>query len=133
MGIEERLERLEKQNRRMKLVGGSVLVVAAALIVMACASPAPKALEGEELIIRDSDGKRRATIGVTEDGSLLFFDDERGKRRAVLGVTKAGPILALFDEKLRSQFGFTKLDVMEAYGTHLFLSDEKGTVTFQAP
>ena len=29
MGIEERLERLEKQNRRMKLVGGGVLLVMA--------------------------------------------------------------------------------------------------------
>ena len=97
MEIEERLERLEKQSQRMKLVGGGALVVAAALIVMTCATPGPKILETEKIIIRDSSGKHRGMFGMADDGPGLAFYDENGKQRAWFGVDKDGASLELYD------------------------------------
>ena len=75
--IIERLEKLEKQ--------------------MGQVSPNSRILDAEGLIIRDANGKVRATLTVTETGSRLDLCDVNGKPRAVLQVTEAGPAIDFFD------------------------------------
>jgi len=68
-----RLEKVERQNRWMKVVGGAVLLVMAGLVVIVCAMPGPKVLEVEGIIVKDSDGKERVRLGLE---SLRFFDSD---------------------------------------------------------
>ena len=67
--IQARLSRLEKQNRRMKAIGTAALVVVAALVVMAQASPRKvvrvNVVETKELRIVDDNGIMRGHFDVT--------------------------------------------------------------------
>lgn len=77
--LTQRLECLERTNRRFKLIGSSVLVAIATLILMGQAKPTKvtKVLEAEEFILRDPSGKIRARLGM---GDLGRTDVELIKR-----------------------------------------------------
>lgn len=80
MDIEERFERLEKQNRHMRVTGGAALIVLAAAALMGYASPEPKVLEVEKLIIKNESGM----LSVQMDKEGLLFFDKSGKTQAEL-------------------------------------------------
>ena len=119
--IEQRLERLEKQNRLMKRGGGGLLVVLAAVMLMGYASPGPKQLETEALIIKDAKGNDRAWLCVDKNdvvrlsllntneksvarlegreyGADLTLSDADGERRIQLTANSIDPCLRLFDD-----------------------------------
>jgi hypothetical protein len=90
-----RLEKLEKQNRRLKGFG-FVLAVACSVGLLAAAQPAKeKAAEFEQFVLKDKDGKRRATFGMAKDGPALRFLDPEGREQATIGSAKAGMFLRL--------------------------------------
>lgn len=95
----QRLDRLERENRRVKRVGAVVLVGIAAAALMGQARTAGRKMEAERFVVLDSSGKRRAELGVWPDGwaGLAIFDLD-GKGRAGLRLAPDGaPSLALFD------------------------------------
>ena len=113
--MEQRLARLEKQNRWMKLGGGVMLVALAAVMLMGYAMPDSKVLEAEKLLIKDEKGivkvkltKRYLKI-YDEDGQaeltkdILRFIDEKGNK---CGYDKQG--LMFVDEKKRPQVAMNK-------------------------
>ena len=51
--VMNRLERLEKQNRRMKQIGALALVLIGAVLLMGQATPT-KTVEANEFILRDT-------------------------------------------------------------------------------
>ena len=143
MSIEERLERLERNNHRI-LVG----LLAAILLVIGVAA-APKAggnvfaevrahtfklvdskgrtrglmFTSEEngkasLGLSDENGNSSIFIAVDKDGTSLGLQDKNDRLRAALYVDKVGPMLNLFDES-----GVIRAGLFE---TSLTLSDEKG-------
>ncbi len=77
-----RLEKLERHNRWMErcLVSVTLAGVAVALVAANQEKPAKKTIEGEEIIIRDSAGKKRIFMGVDktkeagEPAALVLFD-----------------------------------------------------------
>lgn len=77
--LTQRLECLERANRRFKLIGSSILVAIATVILMGQAKPTKvtKVLETEEFILRDPSGKIRARLGM---GDLARTDVELIKR-----------------------------------------------------
>src|SRR4051812_47204206 len=81
LSIEERLARLERENRRLKAAGLLVLLVAASVFLMAQVRPIPT-VEAQEFIVRTADGKRVMRLAAGPEGqpSLTFFDqqDEAG-------------------------------------------------------
>jgi len=78
--IMSRLERVEKENRRMKQVALGVLVIAGSVILMGQARPNKnKTIEAERFIVRDERGIVRAEFGLDE-----FY--ERGGASLVLGA-----------------------------------------------
>jgi hypothetical protein len=89
--LTRRLERLERENRRWRLlavVGGIGLAVVI-LTAKRLPSHAAKLVEGERLILRDSHGKTLAVLGVEADRSLgsapfLTLHDSVGRVRAQL-------------------------------------------------
>jgi hypothetical protein len=79
--IMARLERVEKENRRLKLAGIMFLLVTCAVVVTG-QSQTNRTLEAERFVLKDQSGKIRAELS-TENGlqSSLKFYDETGKKR----------------------------------------------------
>jgi hypothetical protein len=137
--VQERLLKLERQNRRFKQAGAAALTVAASLLLMgqtARTKPVQASqsntVEATQFILKDKTGKVRATFSIDErpDNSgpvqLVFYDGE-GKERVRLnsGVlpSMTGGTLSLADEKGK---GRVFISASDALGPSLGLDDSKG-------
>ena len=98
--LTQRLDRLEREKRRLKRMGVAVAVGIAAAVLMGQARPAGKVIEAEQFILRDASGTMRADLSAgAESGVGLFLFDRRGGARAGLMVEADGtPKLFLFDK-----------------------------------
>ncbi|MEE8153218.1 MAG: hypothetical protein V3T76_09355 [candidate division NC10 bacterium] len=81
--MEERLNRLERENRRLKRAGGVILGVIAVLLLMGHVV-GEKVVEAERFVLVGPSGEPRAVLAVTEGGSGLYLYDNTGKLRAGL-------------------------------------------------
>jgi hypothetical protein len=88
-----RVERLEKQNRRLKRGGLAVLLAAASVIVMGQARPSTT-LGAQSFILRDASGGKRAELVLDSESprstptpTLRFFDD-KGNQTLFLSSTR---------------------------------------------
>ena len=96
MTTEERLARLERQNRWMK-AAGAVLVLVFVGVLLAGAGQdkdKPKVLDevrAKAFVVVDKDGKDRASLSCQKDGaSFLGMRDQDGKVRVSLRVRSDG-------------------------------------------
>jgi hypothetical protein len=104
-GVVDRLEKLGRQNRRHTIYW--VLVLAVLGVILATQAyvlfrPIPSGLAGESLVVRDANGKIRASLGA--DGGKVRLDlwDPEGHRRATLGLESEGaPHLRFYDREQR--------------------------------
>src|SRR5690348_10265852 len=64
-----RLERLERENRRLKRFVAIAVLLGGALLLMAQAPARPRTLEAEKLIIRYPNGKEGIVLQASDDGS----------------------------------------------------------------
>ena len=114
----ERLDSLERQNRRLKRVGVLALAFVGALALMGQASR-PKTLEAEQFVIRDHQGRVRAEMGMYEPEAgprslspeVKLFD-ERGRSRVALAAYPLGPSLDFYDDK-----GNIRVELVHVDGT----------------
>jgi hypothetical protein len=134
--IEERLEKLERQNRRMKLAGLGAMVIAGAFVLMGQASGprTPPEVRAKSFVLVDANGETRARLYMSASGKGPELDllDAKGNER----LTLDGPGLTLYDVngKLRAVLAAgsngTALQLDDANGkvrAHLgVLSDEPG-------
>ena len=128
--VHERLEKLEKQNRRLKRAGLVVMVLAGATLLIGQAKPQVQwKVEAERFVLMDANGKLRAELGMAEHGPHLAFYDAEGTRRAVLGIVQKGPGLFFLDttQKRRVAMGLAEK------GPVLFFFDEDGNTVFSKP
>src|SRR5437016_5436696 len=91
-----RLEKVERQNRRLKGFGLAALVLGATwLLLGAQAGQKGKAVEADKFVLRDSFGRTRAVLSVMggedDPSPALVLYDENLRPRAALGVNKDGP------------------------------------------
>jgi hypothetical protein len=95
-----RLEKVERENRRLKCAGIVVLLLAVGGLLMGQASPKSKTVEAEAFVLRDASGTERAAWHSSpEGGAALTFFDQAGKPRAQVRVDRDGaPGLLLFDQ-----------------------------------
>jgi hypothetical protein len=86
MTLEQRVEKLERQNRWMRLLGAMGLAVVAAVFLVAQGKAAPKAIEAEQFVVKDAKGRVRAKLGRLAEGTfgLVIHDAEGNKRIGVL-------------------------------------------------
>jgi hypothetical protein len=87
-----RVARLERANGRLKLAGVALLL---ALVSLGFAGK-PRTIEAEQIVIRDSHGRTRITIGtpavsgaaigVERDAPTIWLADEKGADRAILAT-----------------------------------------------
>ena len=97
-GMSARLERVERQNRSLKRLNVAILV--GCLLVLAAGAWRPEAaktIEAESLILRDKEGKIRATLspGLGDNASLVLLDQNQ-MPRLMAGLMKDGdPFISL--------------------------------------
>lgn len=98
----QRVDRLERQNRLFKRIGGFALGAIAAVVLMGQALPSKvaKLVEAEKFLVRDTAGRPRATLGLLPDGSpSLNLIDQDGNIRMAVGMKSEGsPSLNLYDK-----------------------------------
>ena len=152
----QRVDRLERENRRLKAVGLTVLVLIIAVMLMGQTFDevmAAHVMMAREFILMDEHGNTRASFGLTETGhaGLWFYDDDQTARLA-LGFDWAGPRLSFVDTEgeTRAALGLgdgkPTLDMYDADGEiriglrlhaggdpHLGMTDDEGNVIFSAP
>jgi hypothetical protein len=98
--IEERLNRLERQNRRLRVMLLAVIVIAGGGVLLSSVSgvraQAPawrRTVEAEKFVLRDANGKTRAVLGTAKSKAFLDLNESSGKLGAELSTTIVGPDL----------------------------------------
>ena len=100
----KRLESLERQNRRLKQIGAVALAAIAALVLMSQAVPRriveaqtslQRTVEASEFILRDTNGRERASLELLEGAPMLMIYDESANPRAIVGYGKDAAFFSL--------------------------------------
>ena len=101
----DRLEKLARQYRRLKLFGVLILVLLGVILATQAYvlfRPHPRWLAVEALVVRDPNGNIRASLGNTGDKVWLDLWDAQGHRRSTLRLGAEGaPGLAFYDQGQR--------------------------------
>jgi len=99
--VAERLDGLERENRRLRwMIAGLFAVACALLAPMRLGKPAGRVIDAEKLVIRNKAGQVRATLGLdaSEQPGLKMFD-RRGLEQVALEVPGDNSAsLTLFDK-----------------------------------
>ena len=142
-GVQERLARLERQNRRLQRGMIALLVAVTGLLAMGQAPAGPKIIEAQKIILKDPDGTVRgwmATVGkgsevvlgndraqpmislrVSTDAGDLHFYGSRGSGMN-LGMNSGRPSIAILDGESQGQVGIG----FENHGPSLRIEDANG-------
>jgi hypothetical protein len=103
--LQERLLKLEKQNRRFKQLGVAALIVPTLVLILGQAS-SKKTVEANEFLLRDDSGNVRWSLAVNParaHGSpeMFFFDEKRNPRLKLDGgvgiITDGGGQVTVYD------------------------------------
>lgn len=97
--LAQRLDRLERENRRLKIAGAFLVLALAAVGAMGQVLPkaVPKVVEAERFVLRDSTGRERAVLEMARYGPRIALLDETGTTKALLQLDLR-PELVMFDE-----------------------------------
>lgn len=122
--FQKRLERLERENRNLKVIGLVAMLGLTGALFLGSTSAPSKTLEAETIVVRDPQGRGKIILAVGDDGPAVTLVDKNGKLRANLGMTREGPALDLLDvaESPRAELMFT-----EEHGPLLNFFDSKGS------
>jgi hypothetical protein len=149
-----RLEKIERQHRRLKLAGVCLLLLGSSLLLLGAFAPPSRTVKAEHFALLDPRGQVRARLGTIGDSAVLSFHDQQGLIRAsltvgsdgfpglvfhdqhgevrvFLGVVDGEPILGLRD---RSGAHRVMVKLSKADGAPLiFVTDTDGNMLWQAP
>lgn len=131
----QRVAKLERQNRQLKVIGLGVALGMATFLLMGAAKT-PKTVEAEKIVILDRHGRARITvgtpafagaaIGTNSDDPMIWLTDDKGADRAMLATdglsfanSKSRPTVSLSSDT-------NSLSGLKFYGTH-------GEVSWSAP
>lgn len=90
--LRQRVDRLERHNRYLRLAGFAMLVAVIAVGVIGRATAYSSIVEAKEFILKDTRGEVRASLGLGGSGSpVLRFDDGDGRTRIVFGIVNGVP------------------------------------------
>ena len=96
-GLSERLDRLERENRRLKLAGILALAGISAVVLMGQARTGGKVVEAEKFLLRDARAKVRAELRADGDEPELVLLDRNENSRVRLRLEADGrPALVLY-------------------------------------
>ncbi len=96
-GLAARLDRLEAQNRRLRLMSAAALLAVASGVLMGWAAPQDEVVWAGQFILLDGNQKKRAELSTDENHApLLEFFDEAGRVRAEIGTLANGQPISRF-------------------------------------
>ncbi len=125
--IINRLQKLEKQNRYMKL-GGLAIVLLAVTTLLTGASKKPEIAEeirAKKIVLVDEQGKEVIVMdSLNNNVSRINIFDSKGKIRLCLGAVDGNPILGMNDPNGNNRLRLTADDTSSL----LSLSDSKGNL-----
>jgi len=108
--VVERLEKLERQNRRLKQAGAVALIIAAAVLLMGQVSQ-NRTVEANEFVLKNSNGDVRGRwFMLDDDWPQLRLFDGNGKRRVSLDVIPFGPQLIFHDQNEVARITLDSMD-----------------------
>jgi hypothetical protein len=119
-----RLQKLERDNRRLKGFALAALVLAAALATIYATQPVPQTITAHRFDVVDDSGKVRASMAIVSGGSAIGLTDAQGNARALMildPVKGASVLLGDAADKLR-----TTLNVTPEGESSIALSDPQG-------
>ncbi|HXQ26974.1 MAG TPA: hypothetical protein VN822_11240 [Candidatus Acidoferrales bacterium] len=127
--LQDRLTRLEEQNRRFKRLGVAVVVGITLLLIMGQA-PARKTVEANEFILKDDSGNVRARLAISARAAgatseMVLFDEKGNKSVRINGGIRAissGGGVSIFDPRGQERETLTVLQDSPS----LVLKDSKG-------
>lgn len=87
----KRLDRLERENRRLKCIGALILVGIAAVLLMGQGTLKPRIIEAEGIVLKDTDGAIRGILGRAMSGRDLSKPWHPVRAGGAYGVHLYGP------------------------------------------
>lgn len=92
-----RVEKLERQNRRMKRIGCGIFIVVGAVLLMGQThQPAiPVAVTARAFVLVDQNGSTRARLSTLPSGPILVLYDAKGNPRMILDGREPSPGLTI--------------------------------------
>ena len=97
--LETRLTRIELRLRRLRILSGLLLLLAATAAWAAIRGPGTDLILSQ-IILEDEAGRQRGVISVTGGAPALAFFDSTGQLRGTLGLTQEGrPSLVFLDSR----------------------------------
>ncbi|HZT71721.1 MAG TPA: hypothetical protein VFC10_18470 [Terriglobia bacterium] len=119
-----RLEKLERDNRRLKGFAFAVLVLSTALATMYATSPIPQRIKAHEFDLVDNSGNIRGSMLFFMGNAAISLLDAQGKRRAAMTVDTSGaPGIGVFDAQGILRAG---MSVDTSGGTGIGVFDAQG-------
>jgi hypothetical protein len=80
----ERLEKLEQECKRSRMLGALLLLLLAAILLAGAAQPGQHTLTANEFILQDNQGRTRADLSVDSKGVAFTFFDEAERKQMLL-------------------------------------------------
>jgi len=96
MDLAARVEKLERENRRLKRLAGCGAAVACAVLAMGQAAPEPKTIEAARFVVVDDAGRERMVLGMDESGPALVIHSSQGREAVRLDVPSVTDKPALY-------------------------------------
>ena len=153
--VDARLDKLEQDNRRLKLTVGALLLVMAAVPLVGAVMPEqiPEVIQARAFHAIDGNGMSRAVMGeagfayfdvnrtirAMMDGGSIRVLDENGSIRAMMDAgsirvsDENGTLRALMDDKNIAYLDENRVTRAQLYADGFFLSDENGNVVWSTP
>lgn len=101
--IVERLERLEKSNRRLKAGLGLCATALVATIMIGAEQATGPITARENIRLVDDDGKPRIVLGCDKEGTFLFLNDEAGRLRTSIAAQSKQTYMNFKDDQGRTR------------------------------
>lgn len=124
--VEQRLERLERDNRRLR-VGIVGLCCLGALGLFGAQDAPTSTLQVEKLVVAGKDGAPQAVLGATPHGPRFTFFDGQQKKRIGISALTDGPVVSLYDAQGVPRMGM----MVSPTGSSLALSDATNKVDLE--
>ena len=119
--FDERLRKLERENRWLKRAGAAVLLVFGTVLIMGQA-PASRTVQAQSFELRDASGNLRASLALKDGEPLLaFYDTGSTSQQVALGTFRPP--------------GMSKRVSLYLYGDHagIFVVGDNADLRWTAP
>jgi hypothetical protein len=124
MDLEQRIENLERQNRRLKLGGLASLVLLSLVFLLGQAGGVSEEIAAKKFLLMDDAGNYRGVLNVAQGVPTLALLDSSGIYRVSVAASDDGPSIALYDQAMNPRLLLSE---------KLELRNTKGKVVWKAP